>query len=69
MSPEVQVPWVGRQLFQADRTMKLPDRLFAARMGDKIESEEKEKVSKSGERSLVASREGKELIFMKNIHS
>lgn len=48
--------------------MKLPSSLFAARIGDKIRSEEQEKGSKIGERSLVASREGKELILMKNIH-
>lgn len=43
----MQVPWVGRQLFQANGTMKLPDHLFTARIGDKIESEEQEKGSKS----------------------
>lgn len=48
--------------------MKLLDSLFAARIGDKIGSEQQEKGSKSGERSLVTSREGKELKLMKNIH-
>lgn len=46
-----------------NRTVKLPDSQFIARTGDKIGAEEQEKGSKSGEGRLVASQEGKELIF------
>ena len=48
--------------------MKVPESLFAARIGDKIGSDKQEKGSKGRERSLVASRKGKELKLTKNIH-
>lgn len=64
----MQVHGLGREMFQADGTVKLPAVHSKNRRHNKKGAKEQKGGSRSGEKRLVASKEGKELVFIKDFH-
>lgn len=64
----MQVHGLGREMFQADGTIMLPAVHHKNRRRNQKGAKEQKGGSRSGEKHLVASKEGKELVFIKGFH-